>query len=318
MKRSCRVLMTTAIAVVVWSLSISGLGRQTSAGPCDIVSSLPGVCLDPGHGGPNAGKLRPPYNNGDGENNNAGSCGPIHIDPDTCVNEAWVNHEIVPLARESLQSETHVAVTRQVITEDLTYTDRCYRANNDPEVDAFISVHHEGNTDVDDTRTYYYAGSPTSDWSYMLAEALADKIDEQFHYGKQVKTESFFVLRNTWMPSALTEASCIGHMSEALLMASDDDSHRRAEAQGIVNGLFSYDWDTAPMSLTCRDLWPFPGFEFSWWAVEGADGYVLYVYEDMFPFICPSTEPIECYVVEAATSCILFSFPGSPAIAVRP
>jgi N-acetylmuramoyl-L-alanine amidase len=320
-----RIAIGVGITLMFWGGGLWERGSQAAADPCDVVPRYPGVCLDPGHGGPNAGKLRPPHNNGDGENKNRGACGPIHIDPDTCVNEAWVNHEIVPLAVNALHMEgVYAAPTRQTIAQNLRYQDRCDAANNDLDVDLFVSIHHEGTTAVHETRTFYAntGSNPTHQWRYKLAQALAAGIDSQFHYGHQVMPDdhsggSYYVLRNTWMPAALTEASSLGHMSEALLMASDDDSHRRAETQGIVNGLFSYEWDTAPMFLTCRDLWPFPGFELSWWAVEGADGYAVYVYEDAAASPCPPTEPSECYVVEAATSCILFSFPSSPAIAVR-
>jgi N-acetylmuramoyl-L-alanine amidase len=321
-----RTAIGVGITVMFWGGGLWERASQAAADPCDVVPRYPGVCLDPGHGGPNAGKLRPPHNNGDGENKNRGACGPIHIDPDTCVNEAWVNHEIVPLAMNALQTEgVYAAPTRQTITQNLRYQDRCDAANNDLNVDLFISIHHEGTTSVYETRTFYAntGSNPTHQWRYKLAQALAAGIDGQFHYGQQVMPDdhsggSYYVLRNTWMPATLTEASSLGHPSEALLMASEDDTHRRDEANGIRDGLFYYNWGTAPMLLTCEERDPYTGFEFSWWPVEGADGYVVYVYEDATPFTCPSSEPLECYVVEAATSCIILSVPSSPAVAVRP
>ncbi|MFH1312680.1 MAG: N-acetylmuramoyl-L-alanine amidase [Candidatus Eisenbacteria bacterium] len=319
--RTRRIVVGTAIALAIWGSGAWEKKEEPSAGPCDIVSGLPGVCLDPGHGGPNAGKLRLPDNNGDGENNNAGSCGPVHIAPDTCVNEAWVNHEIVPMVAGDLRAYTHVGVTRQAITQDITYRARCDAANLDSEVDVFISVHHEGNTAVYDTRTYYYAASPMSDWSYELAEALADKIDDQFHYGKQVKTATFYVLMNTWMPSALTEASCIGHVDEALLMASEDDSHRSMEADGIANGLFVYAYyDVAPPTLLCIRPSRFsPGHKLYWSSVPGADGYVLYYDFYASWYECPPTEQTVCIDFHGATSCTLYSVLGlESAVSVRP
>jgi N-acetylmuramoyl-L-alanine amidase len=315
MNRQYRIVLGAMIAVALLGGSFLEYGNRAAADPCGVVSRYPGVCLDPGHGGPGACKLDPPCVNGDGE----GTRGLIHSDPDTFVTEAWVNHEIVPLAADILESEGfYVKRTRTIITQPMELQRRCDIANADPNVDAFVSVHHEGRSDVYDTRVFYDDTGPTYEWNRRLAQALADGIDGRFHYGKQAIGEWKYVLRNTWMPATLTEASSLGHLSEALLMASEDDTHRRDEASGIWDGLFYYDWGTSPMFLTCKDRSPFLGFEFSWWPVEGADGYVVYVYNDTTSSTCPSGEPVECYVVEAATSCIIFSVPGNPAVAVRP
>lgn len=78
-----------AVGILVVEL-VLGVGLEAS-GSCPSLDVYPGVCLDPGHGGPGACKWNPPCVNGDG----FGCCGPV---PDTCgsccVTEAWVNHEI--------------------------------------------------------------------------------------------------------------------------------------------------------------------------------------------------------------------------------
>ncbi|MGQ9604221.1 MAG: N-acetylmuramoyl-L-alanine amidase [bacterium] len=113
---------------------------------CPSYYLYPGVCLDPGHGGPNACKWYPPCTNGDGY----GSYGPNGL------TEAWVNHEIVLLTKDLMLSEgIYVTCTKTSITEETDPQDRCNRANSDPDVDVFISVHHEGLPTVYDTRTFY-------------------------------------------------------------------------------------------------------------------------------------------------------------------
>jgi N-acetylmuramoyl-L-alanine amidase len=272
MNRQHRTVLGVMIATALLGGSLWECENKAAADPCGIVSRYLGVCLDPGHGGPGACKLDPPCVNGDGE----GTRGLIHSDPDTFVTEAWVNHEIVPLAADALESDGfYVRRTRSTITLPMELQERCDIANGDPNVDVFVSVHHEGLQSVYDTRTFYDDAGPTSEWNHRLAQALADGIDGQFHYGKQAIGQWKYVLRNTWMPGALTEASSLGHLSEALLMASEDDTHRRDEANGIRDGLFYYNWDTAPMFLTCWDRGVLPGFELSWGPVEGADGYVV-------------------------------------------
>jgi len=281
----------------------------------------PGVCLDPGHGGPDACKWYPPCTNVDG----AGCYGPSGL------TEAWVNHEIVPLARDLLlEGDIYIRCTKEAITDYLGHQRRCDIANSDPDVDVFISVHHEGDTDVYDTRTFYM-DSPsipnpeTEKWRYKLALALAEGIDEQFGYGMQVKpdTESgpgyLYVLHHTWMPAALTEASCIGHESEEYLMAYDAD-HRQDEAEGTKQGLFYYDDYTAPQGFRCVKVGSPPDrYVFSWLPVEGADGYVFYMDGYMPDWQCSPSALSTCLDVGAATVCTLYieQVPPYPAFAVR-
>jgi len=68
---------------------------QVASFSCPSYYIYPGVCLDAGHGGPGACKWYPPCTNGDGY----GTTGPNGL------TEAWVNHEIVALARDLMLSE---------------------------------------------------------------------------------------------------------------------------------------------------------------------------------------------------------------------
>ena len=114
------------------------------------------------------------------------------------------------------------------------------------------------------------------------------------------------VLHYTWMPAALTEASCIGHAWEESLMAYDY-WHRYDEALGIHDGYFAYaDTFTCPQDFDCYmyfvDEIEYVGFY--WDAVEGADGYVIY--QDAND--CPPIPPCGYYDVDNFTS---WSWPRS-------
>lgn len=303
-----------AVAVGMLGLGLWELASQAAADPCDDVSEFPGVCLDPGHGGPGACKWSPPCVNGDGE----GTCG-YPPGMDTCVTEAWANHEIVPLAKTALEAERfYVKCTRTSITEPMSLQERCDFANLQPEVDLFVSVHHEGDTRVHDTRVYYYSGGKNPEWSHKLAMALGDGIHEQLHYGWQAKDEYKVVLYLTNMPSALTEAYCMKHPEKAESLAFCP-AYRSAEATGIKNGVLGYDWATTPLNFTCYKygVFPYVWLRFSWWSVPGADGYILYEQDGMTPDMCPPTEPAMCYEVVGATYYDIFNHGYDPGFAVR-
>ena len=309
-----RIAIGVAIAVTVWGASVSEWGDKATAEPCPTASSRLGVCLDPGHGGPGACKLNPPCVNGDGE----GTCGDLREGSDTCLTEAWVNHEIVALAESDLELRNfYVKCTRSTITEPMEIQERCDIANNDALVDVFTSVHHEGRDDVYETRTFYHdtGSNPTTRWRYKLAQALAEGIDDWFHYGQQVIPHPYYVLMNTRMPSTLTEASSLGHYEEANLMAYSPE-HRYDEACGIRDGLGSYEGITSPKFFNCRKRTPLIGYEFTWGPVEGADGYILYLDENAPELECPPSERSVCFDVQGTTSYVIY-YLTSPALAVR-
>lgn len=290
MARVIRMAIAFVFCLTAWSAILWLCDNNTLCEPLSSDALYPGICLDPGHGGPDACKWSPPCSNGDGH----GSYGP---GPDS-LTEAWVNHEIVPMAGYFLEGETYVRYTKTEITQYRSLKDRYDIANNDPDVDVFISVHHEGDIRVSDTRVFYMdaPGIPnpeTGEWRYKLALGLANEINRRFQYGMQVKpdtdagAETLAVLRNTWMPAALTEASCIKHESEEYLMANDY-WHRQDEALGISDGFFAYaDTFTCPQNFNCCcDDDPEEDYVYFWWnPVEGADGYVLY--QDLYD--CPPT-----------------------------
>jgi len=293
------------------------------ADPCDPSTTFPGICLDPGHGGPTAHMWSPPGDNGDG----LGSYGP---GPDS-LTEVWVNHEIVSIAYPMLQSDTHVICTKTSMTRYMARQERCDIANQDLGVDVFISVHHEGDIRVTDTRVFYadndYIPNPeTGEWKYKLAEGLATGINDKFGYDWQVKPDSesgpgeITVLQRTRMPAALSEASCIKHQDEEDLMAYDY-GHRLDEACGIVAGVKLYEEQISPLYFTCSKTGtgtpPLVKYVFSWNAVEGADGYILYGQGDVGDSTCPPTQPTMCFDVGSYTQKILLTMPDAPVFAVR-
>jgi N-acetylmuramoyl-L-alanine amidase len=274
MNRLYRTAIAIVVGLVTWSGGLQLCGNWTASEAVTYDSLFPGVCLDAGHGGPGACKWAGPPDyctNGGGYNEYRGCSGPNGL------TEAWVNHEIVPLAMDAFATDNiYVACTRQTITDNIPYQTRCDLANNDASVDVFVSVHHEGSTEFQETRTFCkddpdVPNPETGKWRYKIALALANEINRRFGYGMQVKVDteaghdSIFVLRNTWMPSALTEASSIGHESEEDLMANDY-WHRRDEALGITDGFLAYaDTLTCPQNFDCDCDEDADGYAYFWW-----------------------------------------------------
>jgi hypothetical protein len=112
MARFYRMGVAVAFGLVVWSAGFWWCGDWTLGEPLNFDALYPGACLDAGHGGPDACKWSPPCTNGD----DAGTYGP---GPDS-LTEAWVNHEIVPLAESMLESDTYVRCTKSAITQYLS------------------------------------------------------------------------------------------------------------------------------------------------------------------------------------------------------
>lgn len=80
--------------------------------------------------------------------------GESHEDPFTHIDPYFVAYpDCLPLMPfEGI----YVRGTRTSIAEEMVPQARCDIANSDPDVDVFISVHHEGLPTVSDTRTFYY------------------------------------------------------------------------------------------------------------------------------------------------------------------
>jgi len=272
-----QVVFTPALVLgVLLGIACPPVGLGDALGSQNAEDFYPGVCIDPGHGGPNACQYIPPT--GPPGCQAYGSHGPNDLTED------WVNQDVA----ERLYSQlsyiyTYARLTRTSLTDSLSIEDRARIANEDENVDLLISVHHNADSTgtAQGTETFwydyqYYPG--VSGWSQNLAEQALVSIWEKFGYDMRGAFPSnFLLLRRARMPATLTEASFITEADEAELL--EEDSHRQEEANGLRNAFLEYcDGVSCPEGLACEDDETFDLYRFSWLPVEGADGYVLYYY----------------------------------------
>ena len=150
------------------------------------------IFIDPGHGGPEPGAVGP-----------------------SGLREADVNLRVSLTLRNCLKeyggAQVMMSRTGNV---DLGLGERVALANNWG-ADRFISVHHNASVNRDynatETYAYYYADSVAVDMQKKVHNRLLEGLGLR---DGQARTAGFYVLRNTYMPAILTEASYISNPYE--------------------------------------------------------------------------------------------------------
>ncbi|MGE5587003.1 MAG: N-acetylmuramoyl-L-alanine amidase family protein [Clostridia bacterium] len=175
----CAAALTAALAVAVASPAAFARG------------GLEGVkiFIDPGHGGPEPGAIGP-----------------------SGLREADVNLRVATALRNCLV-EYGGATVRMSRTGDVDVTlGERTTAANEWGADRFISVHHNASYNqsynATETYAYTYAGSTALDFRDDVHRRLVAGLGLP---DGGARTANFYVLRNTWMPSILTEASYISN-----------------------------------------------------------------------------------------------------------
>jgi len=173
------------------------------------------VVLDPGHGGFDAGAIGP-----------------------TGLTEKEVALAISLKAAEILENNDHQVILTRDDDTFVTLNDRVDIANNS-DAGVFVSVHSNAahrNT-VGGIETYH-APNRRSD-SYMLANIMQKSMLD--HLGltdRGVKSDNFYVIRNTEMPAVLLEIGFLSNQEEEELLR--DSSFREKAAQSIAEGIEEY------------------------------------------------------------------------------
>ncbi len=150
------------------------------------------ICIDPGHGGSDPGAVGP-----------------------TGLKEKDVTLRVATVLKNCLveYGTATVKMTRSSDV-DVSLDQRCQIANNWG-AHRFISVHFNSTStsSVNGTETYYYTyGSSTSK---NLATCLQNRLVQALGLtNRGVKTASYYVLKYTSMPAALTESSFISNPYE--------------------------------------------------------------------------------------------------------
>ncbi|HWR07325.1 N-acetylmuramoyl-L-alanine amidase [Sporomusa sp.] len=178
------------------------------------------IVVDPGHGGSNPGAV----DNGTRETDN-------NLAVSLKLRDKLVNAGAkVVMTRET---DRTVAPEGSSLGQELAARVDIAEANN---ADMFISVHSNSNPDpsIYGAMTFFPDGK-----SSKLALAVQDNIiRETGAVDKGTSSATFYVLRNTTMPSILVEMGFVTNADEARKL--QEDNYRNKMAQGIFNGAINY------------------------------------------------------------------------------
>lgn len=182
------------------------------------------VIVDAGHGGSDCGAI--------------GASGIYEKDITLAVAKELQKQLIAEGATVLMTRTTDRDVSRQKNASDsIELADRVVVAER-LEADVFVSIHLNAFTspDVGGVETYYCAGSLSGE---RLAHAVQKNLMAQFDLkDRGVKTANFYLLKNSSMPSILTELAFISNPREEQLLISPDA--QALFAQAILTGLKQY------------------------------------------------------------------------------
>lgn len=178
------------------------------------------IVIDPGHGGSNPGAV----GNGTRESDNNLAVG-LKL-----RNKLTQAGATVIMSRDS---DRTVAPEGNSLGAELQARVDLAESNH---ADMFVSVHSNSNPDasIAGAMTFYPSGKS----SKLALEVQNSLIQQTGAIDKGVSPETFYVLRNTTMPSILVEMGFVSQQEEAARLQSD--SYRNKVAQGIFNGIVSY------------------------------------------------------------------------------
>ncbi|WP_371369083.1 hypothetical protein SRRS_23980 [Sporomusa rhizae] len=178
------------------------------------------IVVDPGHGGSNPGAV----DNGtkEADNNLA-----VSLKLRDKLTRAGAK---VVMTRET---DRTVAPEGSSLGQELAKRVDIAENNN---ADMFVSVHSNSNPDpsIYGTMTFFPSGKS----SKLALEVQDNIIRETGAVDKGTSPATFYVLRNTTMPSILVEMGFVSNPNEAIKLR--DDSYRNKIAQGIFNGIVKY------------------------------------------------------------------------------
>ena len=182
------------------------------------------IIVDAGHGGSDCGAIGP--------------SGVYEKDITLAVAKELQKRLIMEGAKVLMTRTTDRDVSnRQDATVRVELGDRVVVAE-ELQADVFVSIHLNSFTspDIGGVETYYYEGSLEGE---RLAYAVQKNLMEQFDLeDRGVKTANFYLLKNSSMPSILTELAFISNpREEQLLISSNAQS---LFAQAILTGLKQY------------------------------------------------------------------------------
>lgn len=170
------------------------------------------VYLDPGHGGSDPGAIA----NG--------------------LNEKDINLQIALKLRDKLQSMGIVVKMSRDTDKFVSLADIVAGANA-ANPDVFISIHQNSftNTSANGIETYWYKGNADKNLANTIQSKLISSTNA---YNRGVKQDSFYVVKNTTMPSVLIECGFITNVNEANLLKTS--AYQTKISDAIANGTYEY------------------------------------------------------------------------------
>ncbi len=178
------------------------------------------IVVDPGHGGDNPGATA--GNKRESDNNLA-----VGLKLRDKLRQAGAT---VVMTRDT---DRNVAPVGSTLGQELQARVDIAEKNH---ADMFVSVHTNSNPNpsIVGAMTFY----PSSKSSKLALEVQSALIRETGAVDKGTETATYYVLRNTTMPSILVEMGFISNAAEAEKMQRDD--YRNRVAQGIFTGIGKY------------------------------------------------------------------------------
>ncbi|BBB93129.1 MAG TPA: N-acetylmuramoyl-L-alanine amidase [Methylomusa anaerophila] len=178
------------------------------------------IVVDPGHGGSNPGAMA--YGTRESDNNLA-----VSLKLRDKLAKAGA---VVIMTRET---DRTVAAEGGTLGQELAARVDIAESNH---ADMFVSVHSNYNTDptIAGAMTFYPSGR-SSELARSIQSAL---IQETATVDKGVSPATYYVLRNTSMPSILVEMGFVTNKAESARL--QDEGYRTKLAQGIYNGIVRY------------------------------------------------------------------------------
>lgn len=203
-------------------VKVTPLPPRDGSGSIVDSSALRGkvIVIDPGHGGSNPGAVA--NNTREADNNLA-----VSLKLRDKLTAAGAK---VIMTR---QSDRTVAPEGSSLSQELEARVNIAETNN---ADIFVSIHSNSNPDpsVYGTMTFYPSGKS----SKLALEVQDNIIKETGADDKGTSAATFYVLRNTSMPSILVEMGFVSNASEAGKL--QDDNYRNKIAQGTFAGITKY------------------------------------------------------------------------------
>nr|WP_092067757.1 N-acetylmuramoyl-L-alanine amidase [Dendrosporobacter quercicolus]NSL46759.1 N-acetylmuramoyl-L-alanine amidase [Dendrosporobacter quercicolus DSM 1736]SDL62983.1 N-acetylmuramoyl-L-alanine amidase [Dendrosporobacter quercicolus] len=200
-------------------VKVTPLPAAPSTGTGQTSGSLRGkvIVVDPGHGGSNPGAVA--NNTRESDNNLA-----VGLKLRDQLVQAGAK---VIMTRET---DRTVAAAGSSLGQELQARVNLAEANN---ADIFVSIHSNSNPDskITGAMTFYHSNNSSN----LASNVQTAIIEETGAVNKGTSTATFYVIRNTSMPSILVEMGFISNAQEAARLNSD--AYRNRLATGIFNGI---------------------------------------------------------------------------------